>query len=91
MTLFNDTVWNVTYLSTNRQGDPIATLWLASSNNTAKWNMYSDNADGNYPANMYGTSMIRAVTLNNGGKYATSLSNMPSIDYEQDINNMLLN
>ena len=88
LTLFNDTVWNVTYLYTNRQGDPIATVWLASSNNTAKWNMYSDNADGNYPSNMYGTSMIRAVTLNNGGKYATSLSNMPSIDYEQDINNM---
>ncbi|MDE7079701.1 MAG: hypothetical protein K2O95_06270, partial [Clostridia bacterium] len=68
-------VWNVVYLSRNRQDEPIVTLWLANSNQlpseyrTAQWNLYEDNVDGTYPANMYGTSMIRALTLNNGGTY----------------------
>ena len=33
---------------------------------------YSSSTSVNYPSNMYGTSYIRAVTLNNGGTYATS-------------------
>lgn len=35
---------------------------------------YFDAPGVNYPSNMYGTSYIRAVTLNNGGTYATSTS-----------------
>ena len=35
---------------------------------------YSTSAGVKYPSNMYGTSYIRAVTLNNGGTYATSTS-----------------
>ena len=38
-----------------------------------------------YPSNMYGTSYIRAVTLNNGGQYATSVSALSS-EYAQNEN-----
>ena len=38
----------------------------------SNWN--SSSTSVNYPSNMYGTSYIRAVTLNNGGLYATSTS-----------------
>ena len=37
-------------------------------------NWSSSSTSVNYPSNMYGTSYIRAVTLNNGGTYATSTS-----------------
>ena len=37
-------------------------------------NNWTLSAAGSYPSNMYGTSYIRAVTLNNGGAYATSTS-----------------
>ena len=66
--------WNIVYLSVNKQGEPIITLWLTDSNQLAEeysrsvWNGFSYNLDGQYPANMYGTSWIRAVALNNGGK-----------------------
>ena len=89
----NGLVWNATYLSTNRQGDPIVTLWLANSNQlpsayrTSNWNDYSNNTNGAYPANMYGTSKIRAVTLNNGGKYATALNVLTTEEVEQNANN----
>ena len=87
----NGLIWNATYLSRNRDGDPIVTLWLANSNQlpaaykTAKWNDYTTDSNGTYPANMYGTSKIRAVTLNNGGKYATSVNTLSEV--EQDSNN----
>ncbi len=89
----NGLVWNATYLSRNRDGDPIVTLWLANSNQlpsayrTAKWNDYANDNNGAYPSSMYGTSKIRAVTLNNGGKYATSLSAMSTDEVEKDTNN----
>ena len=38
---------------------------------SANW---MSNTVGNYPSNMYGTSYIRTVTLNNGGVYATGTS-----------------
>ena len=38
----------------------------------SNWRSHSTSV--NYPSNMYGTSYIRAVTLNNGGTYATSTS-----------------
>ena len=40
-----------------------------------------------YPPNMYGTSYIRAVTLNNGGQYATSYSALSSA-YAQNSNSV---
>ena len=40
-----------------------------------------------YPSNMYGTSYIRAVTLNNGGQYATSYSALSSA-YAQNENSV---
>ncbi|MDE5616313.1 MAG: hypothetical protein K2I78_00825, partial [Clostridia bacterium] len=65
--------WNVVYLSnTNADGtgDPIVTLWLANSSVTAQWNTYATSASvGNYPSNMYSSSMIRTLTLNNAGTY----------------------
>ena len=70
--------WNVVYLSKNRSEETILTLWLAESKqlpqdyNISQYNLYEDNYDGDYPANMYGTSMIRAVALNNGGTYYSS-------------------
>ncbi|MDE5617064.1 MAG: hypothetical protein K2I78_04670, partial [Clostridia bacterium] len=83
----NRMVWNVTYLSTNRQKEPIVTLWLASSSDKAEWNLYSDDTDGAYPANMYGTSMMRALTLNNGGTYYTSNSGSGEQTIAQDPEN----
>ncbi len=44
-----------------------------ASDFSANW---SSNSNGNYPSNMYGTSYVRAVTLNNGGKYALSTSTL---------------
>ncbi len=37
-------------------------------------NLYNNYFTVNYPMNMYGTSYIRAVTLNNGGAYVSSIS-----------------
>ena len=53
--------------------DVVLTLWqaYADDSTTTKWNQYGDKADGKYPANMYDTSYMRAVILNNGGEYAT--------------------
>ena len=92
MVTINGLLWNATFLSRNIDGDPIVTLWLANSNQlptayrTAQWNSYGENENGIYPTNMYGTSKIRAVTLNNGGKYATSLTTMSADEVEQDSN-----
>lgn len=59
-------------------GDVILTLWQAYADDStkAKWNNYGANADGKYPANMYGTSFMRAVVLNNGGEYAIDKDNL---------------
>lgn len=89
-------VWDVVYLSTNKDDEPILTLWLNSSKNDiniskdysgksarystlyTKWSSdWADTGDGtlDYPSNMYGTSYIRAVVLNNGGFYADGSKN----------------
>ena len=47
---------------------------------------HDENIDS-YPSNMYGTSYIRAVTLNNGGQYATSASALSSA-YAQNSNSV---
>ncbi len=80
-------VWSAMYLSTNNNGDPILTLWLASSTETAQWNVHAVNANANVPSNMYGTSMIRAITLNNGGTYYTSNSGSGARTVAQDLSN----
>ena len=64
--------WIATYLSTNSKGEPILTLWLANSETTNRWNENHTDSLGKYPSNMYGTSEMRAVTLNNGGGYAVN-------------------
>ena len=94
---FGGLTWQVVYLSQDRSGNDIITLWL-SSNKQDAWAgrsategayygfidgaLYSDwsadrsnlSTSGSYPSNMYGTSYINAVTLNNGGIYATSMT-----------------
>ena len=67
--------------NTPKANDVILTLWQAQGNSYSTWantgsgGWSNNDADGQtYPSNMYGTSYIRAVTLNNGGQYATSKS-----------------
>ncbi|MDE5990675.1 MAG: hypothetical protein K2H36_03710, partial [Clostridia bacterium] len=79
--------WSAMYLSTNRSGDPILTLWQASSTQTAKWNYHSVNANANIPSNMYSTSMIRTITLNAGGTYYTSNAGTGATPVSQDASN----
>ncbi|MDE7191684.1 MAG: hypothetical protein K2O35_04390, partial [Clostridia bacterium] len=73
-----DMRWIATYLSNNRNSEPILTLWLANSSDisasyrTSQWSAFNTAAKGTYPAIMYATSKLRAVGLNNGGQYATS-------------------
>ena len=63
--------------------DVVLTLWQAEPNTgsertstysatTPGYGTQSQNTDVNYPSNMYGTSLIRAKALNNGGIYSTS-------------------
>ena len=68
--------WFATYLSKSGN-DAILTLWQTDSFNTAGYAAFigSTNNDA-YPASMYGTSKIRAVSLNNGGSYADSSSHL---------------
>ncbi|MBD5100336.1 MAG: hypothetical protein HDT29_03545, partial [Clostridiales bacterium] len=72
--------WIATYLSTNTSGDPILTFWLANNETTSTWstgeNNYKNSWGNQYTSNLYGTSFIRAVTLNNGGDYADTDSHM---------------
>ena len=68
--------WIVTYISKNKSGFPIATLWQASGTETSTWSYggWMDDGTGalNNPSNIYGTSYIRAYSLNNGGYYTTN-------------------
>ncbi len=69
--------WTVTYL-TQAGGNVILDLWLADSTDTSTWTDGWHNTNSNtwtYPANLYGTSYIRAVTLNNGGLYTYAVAN----------------
>ncbi len=79
--------WIATYLSKNSSGEPILTLWLANSEITARWHNQSANSNGNYPNNMYGTSSVRAVTLNNGGGYAVNYNDTSLKSVTQDTKN----
>ncbi|MDE7079735.1 MAG: hypothetical protein K2O95_06440, partial [Clostridia bacterium] len=68
-------------------GDPILTLWQASSTQTAQWNYHSVNENANIPSNMYSTSMIRTITLNAGGRYYTSNDGSGETPVSQDASN----
>ena len=87
--------WQAMYLSQDKLGNAILTLWLDNNKQDAwegrsategefygfidgalysdwSYNWSSDSTAVAYPSAMYGTSYINAVTLNNGGMYATS-------------------
>ena len=73
--------WIVTYLSKDKSGNVIATLYQADSSTTKSTignsSYYGKNAPtSGVPTNMYGTSYIRAVTLNNGGCYINITGNV---------------
>ena len=64
--------WIATYLSTAadgpHKGDPILTFWLANNATASTWsdtNNYKNYWGKQYTSNLYGTSYMRAVTLNN--------------------------
>ena len=70
--------WQVVYLTRtgDTTGDRIATLLMVNNDSTTHYgssdttaNYGSSSFTSGYPTSMYGTSYIRAVTLNNGGKY----------------------
>ena len=65
--------WQVVYLTKDTDGNNVATLLLRDPANadTAQWQTWSNSSVGNTPSNMYGTSYMRAVVLNNGGYYVT--------------------
>ncbi len=97
--------WQVTYLSQDKNGNAILTLWLSNSTQDAFYgraedegthygyvngNLYSDWSNNwssgstavAYPSAMYGTSYVRAVTLNNGGQYALNNTTL-SAEFEK--------
>ncbi len=89
---FGGLAWQVCCLSlTGNDGDadrtPILTLLLADTNILSRyqtWRIIND-FDAAYPSNLYGTSYMRAVTLNNGGQYATGRDTLASAT--QNVNN----
>ena len=75
-------LWQVVYLTrtNDTSGDRIATLLMVNNDGTATYGNSSSNWGDNdftsgYPTSMYGTSHIRAVTLNNGGPYVKIANN----------------
>ena len=77
-----DYQWQVVYLTRtgDTTGDRIATLLMVDNDGTATYGNSSSYYGGGgftsgYPTCMYGTSYIRAVTLNNGGPYVNITSN----------------
>ena len=76
-----DYQWQVVYLTrtNDTSGDRIATLLMVNNDGEARYgssSYYGTNDFTNgYPTSMYGTSHIRAVTLNNGGPYVKIANN----------------
>lgn len=71
--------WTVTYLSTTKTGEVIATLWYKDFENGANFSngwrsAATDGGTAGYikHSNHYGGSSLRAITLGNGGKYYTA-------------------
>ncbi len=67
-----DRKWSVAYLTKDRSGNTIATLYLTKSSHIIPYaNHAGQDCTKDYPSNMYGTSYLRAY-LNNGSRYVTS-------------------
>ncbi len=67
--------WTATYLSTDKNGNAILTMWLSYASILSTYNTGFSPANSpsyNYPDNMYGSSYLRSVQLNNGGFYSTA-------------------
>ncbi len=68
---FDNKQWTVTYLSKDKSGNTILTLWLADGgdDDINQWNKwyFDDVTQSPYPSNMYSTSYVRAAALNSGG------------------------
>lgn len=76
--------WTIMYVSQAKNGDIIATMWLTESTTTSTFGNNGGAYGANsalqaYPTNMYGTSYIRAVALNNGGSYVDVTGNSPDL------------
>ncbi|MDE6613775.1 MAG: hypothetical protein K2K28_04410, partial [Clostridia bacterium] len=79
--------WTPTYLSL-AGSKPILTLWLVNTTDVSWWSATGLDGstpwtygkgnvpDSNYSPLMYGTSYMRSVVLNNGGPFATNISNL---------------
>lgn len=88
--------WQVMYLSTNKDNEPILTLWLENSSALPNASItyhgyssaaaYANPADVKYPSSMYGTSRARTEYLNAGGYKATSSSTVVYV--EQNASNV---
>ncbi|MDE6275508.1 MAG: hypothetical protein K2M75_03100, partial [Clostridia bacterium] len=80
--------WMAAYVSQNNKNEPILTLYLATVNDStvkkAQFNKYDTATAGDFPANMYGTSYMRAKVLNNGGDYATSNGALTTAEQDAD-------
>ncbi|MDE7084901.1 MAG: hypothetical protein K2O81_06610, partial [Clostridia bacterium] len=86
--------WNVMYLSTNRQDQPILTLWLTDSTQLptnyqrASFSTYTTSSvSALHPGCIYGTSKVRADTLNNGGTYYGDSNGNSSTTVDQNEEN----
>lgn len=87
---FGGQKWTVTYVSNNNTNEIVATLWYAGPETDTysisdKWISDADvitSAHDGYTrySNHYGGSYMRAVTLNNGGFYWTTTSNLVKDD-----------
>jgi len=67
--------WTVTELFKDSRGNVCLALLLKdSTTSTYAWNSYNNTSfsSNSINANVYGASTMRSVVLNNGGKYATS-------------------
>ena len=67
-------------------GDVVLTLWLAfpDISKPAKWNLWYADSTSTYPCNMYGTSYMRSVVLNNGGEYVSNATTLTSYTATDD-------
>ena len=71
-------------------GDIVLTLWLANSAGNKQYNTWvspSTTKSYTYPSNMYGTSYMRSVVLNNGGKYSIDKDTLTTTSHAKQPSN----
>ena len=90
---FGGMEWQVTSVTTSN-GNVIATLWLTDNNSVGdssySYGTFYTETNQTYSTIIYGTSYMRVVKLNAGGKYVTADKNKDgsiSGNQEQDSNN----